>query len=144
MYTAAQHIARKESQTLYKRTPNGRYIPVSDPYAYDGLREGSYLVVVRPGSTSIRQAVYPARAEIQAALLELEDELTTLISKAAEARPRKMPLTPKEKAAWEELVRVGGDSFSTLTYESINGIARALTDRIDEKLRDKARAENRA
>ena len=61
---ALDRIAHKEQQTLYKKVGK-KYVQVNDPYAYDGLREGWWLVKVASGCTSIRAAVYPNKAEIQ-------------------------------------------------------------------------------
>lgn len=133
MNTAATHIAHKRAQTLYARK-GSRYVQVSDPWAYDSLREGTYLVQVRPGSTTIRQAVWPDRAEVDAALRDLEDELVDLIGKAARARPTKQQLTPEERRLWDELLRVGGDGWNLLSYDSIADIADTITRRVREQV----------
>ena len=64
---AETRIYEKMNDQLYKKVGN-RYVSYNDPYAYEGLREGWWLVKVQPGSTSIRQCLRPARAELQAAL----------------------------------------------------------------------------
>ncbi len=120
--TTLDHIAYKRAQILYARR-GGRYVPVNDPYAYEGLREGTWLVKVQPNVTTIRQMVWPDKPEIDAALCDLEDRLVQLIGDAARARPRSMKLTPAQKRAWDKLIEVGGDQFSVLSYGSTQSIA---------------------
>ncbi len=126
-------IAHEKTQQLYKRVGN-RYVPANDPYAYNGLREGSWFVKVAPGCVSVRAASYPNHMEVQAALYDLEEQLVKLISDAARARPRKIQLTPAEKAAWDKLIEVGGDQFNTLTYDSYQGIAATICGKVKERL----------
>lgn len=136
MNTTADHIAYDRAQILYARK-GGRYVQVNDPWAYSGLREGTFLVKVQPNCTTIRQMVWPDRAEIDAALRDLEDELVDLIRKASEARPRNQTLTPAEKKAWDHLVKVGGESFSIITYDSIAGIAETISKRVRGKVEER-------
>ena len=90
--TAYNNILNKQDNQLYKKVGR-KYIPASDICAYDGLREGWWLVKVSSGSTSIRSCVYPAKAELQAAIKDKEDQLVDIIRKASEARPKKTPLS---------------------------------------------------
>ena len=115
---AQERIKQKESDTLYKKVGK-KYVPVNDPWAYDGLREGWWLVKVSSGSTSIRSCVYPAKAELQAAIKDKEDRLVDIIRKASEARPKNMPLSEQAKADWERLVARNGKEFNTLEYPSM-------------------------
>lgn len=126
-------IYHKKTQQLYKRKGN-RYVPANDPYAHDGLREGSWFVKVSPGSVTIRAAIYPDHMEIQAALHDLEEQLVKLIGDAARARPWKAQLTPEEKKAWDRLMKVGGESFNTLSYDSYQGIADTICGKVKERL----------
>lgn len=126
-------IAHKKTQQLYRRKGN-RYIPVNDPYAYDGLREGSWFVKVSPECTTIRAAIYPNHMEIQAALYDLEEKLVKLIGDAARARPKRTLLTPAEKAAWDKLIEIGGDEFNVLSYDSYQGIADTICGKVKERL----------
>jgi hypothetical protein len=115
---AQERIKQKESDTLYKKVGR-KYVPINDPWAYDGLREGYWLVKVSSGSTSIRSCVYPANAELQAAIRDKEDQLVDIIRKASEARPKNIPLSEQAKADWELLIARNGKEFSTLEYPSI-------------------------
>jgi hypothetical protein len=109
--------AIKEDQRLYRKVGK-KFIPVNDPYAYDGLREGFWLIQVKDGSTSIRQQIYPDKAPLTAAARMVEDKLVEIIRKASEARPNKTPLTEEEKKDWDKFIKKHGDSFNTLHYPS--------------------------
>ena len=105
----------------------------NDLWAYEGLRDGWWLVKVAPGSTSIRQQVYPNRAEITAAAKEKEDQLVDIIREASEARPSQNPLTPEALADWQAFIAKHGKEFSSLQYPSIQENA----DRIMQVLLEK-------
>lgn len=45
-----------------------RYVPVAEHDRFDALTEGSYLLVVRPGSRSLVRLVKPASGEVEAAI----------------------------------------------------------------------------
>jgi hypothetical protein len=116
--TAYNRILDKQDNQLYKKVGR-KYIPASDIWAYEGLREGWWLVKVAPGSTSIRQQVYPYKAEITAAAREKEDQLVDIIRKASEARPSQNPLTPEALADWQAFIAKHGKEFNSLEYPSI-------------------------
>ena len=109
-----------------------RYVPVNDPLAYEGLEKGSWLVVVRPGSTSIRTMLNPKFAELDAALDCLREELTRAISEKSKIRPRITPLSTKEKKAWEAFDKAMGYDRPTYFAEfaSYSEIAEKACDHI--------------
>jgi hypothetical protein len=115
---AETRIYDKMNQIRYKKVGR-KYVQDNDPWAYEGLREGWWLVKVAPGSTSIRQQVYPSRSEISAAARDKEDELIKIIREASEARPPKRPLTPEALADWQAFIAKHGEQFNTLEYPSI-------------------------
>jgi len=115
---AQTRIYNKTNTIRYKKVGR-KYVQDNDPHAYDGLREGWWLVKVAPGSTSIHQQVYPHKAEITAAAREKEDQLIDIIRKASEARPQKNPLTPEALADWQAFIDKHGKEFTTLQYPSI-------------------------
>jgi hypothetical protein len=112
------NAARKEDQRFYRKVGK-KFVPVNDPYSYDGLREGFWLIHVTQGCTSIRQQIYPNKSAITAAARLMEDKLGDIIRKASEARPSKNPLTPEEKKDWDKFIAKHGDAFNTLSYPSI-------------------------
>jgi len=115
---AYNKILDKQDNQLYKKVGR-KYIPVNDIWAYEGLREGYWLVKVAPGSTSIRQQVYPWKAEITAAAREKEDQLVDIIRTASEARPSQNPITPEALADWKAFIKKHGKEFNSLEYPSI-------------------------
>jgi hypothetical protein len=115
---AETRIYDKMNQIRYKKVGR-KYVQDNDIWAYDGLREGWWLVKVAPGSTSIRQQVYPSRSEISAATRDKEDELIKIIREASEARPPKRPLTPEALADWQAFIAKHGEQFNTLEYPSM-------------------------
>ena len=125
-------VYEKMNQIRYKKVGR-KYVQDNDPWAYDGLREGWWLVKVAPGSTSIRQAVYPAKAEIMAAARHKEDMLVDIIRKASEARPQSIPLSEQAKADWDWFISRNGKEFSTLEYPSIQENAEKIIAALLEK-----------
>jgi hypothetical protein len=115
---AQERIYEKINQIRYKKVGK-KYVQDNDPWAYDGLREGWWLVKVASGSTSIRSCVYPAKAELQAAIRDKEDQIMDVIRKASEARPKSIPLSEQAKADWEWFIARNGKEFNTLEYPSI-------------------------
>jgi hypothetical protein len=109
--------AFKEDQRLYRKVGK-KFVPVNDPYAYDGLREGFWLIKIDKGCTSIRQQIYPEKSRVTAAARLMEEKLIDIIRKASEARPQKNPLTPEEKKDWDKFIAKHGNSFNTLCYPS--------------------------
>ena len=95
-----------------------KFVPVNDPYAYDGLRNGFWRIEVKDGSTSIRQEIYPDKAPVQAAARMLEDKLIEIIRQTTEARPSKTPLTEEQKKDWNKFIKKHGEEFNTLHYPS--------------------------
>jgi len=64
--------------TLYSRDPKtGKYTPVAEYETFDYLREGEYMLSIKPGLTSMRTRLYAGRytAEFEALLNSLKDKL---------------------------------------------------------------------
>lgn len=116
--TALERINYNEAEVLYKKIGR-KYVTVNDPSVLNGLRDGFWLVKVAPGSTSIRQQVYPYKAEITAAVRDKEDQLVDIIRKASEARPSQNPLTPEALADWQAFIAKHGKEFNSLEYPSL-------------------------
>jgi hypothetical protein len=125
---ASTRIYEKMNQQLYKKIGR-KYVPVNDPYALDGLREGWWLVKVAPCSTSIRQCVYPHKAELQAAAKDKEDQLINIIRAASEAKPKEgVALSEQAHADWKAFVAKHGDEFSTMYYPSFQENAEKIVE----------------
>ena len=119
-------------QIRYKKVGR-KYVQDNDPWAYEGLREGWWLVKVAAGSTSIRQAIYPHKAEIIAAAKDKEDQLVEIIRKASEARPQSIPLSEQAKADWAWFMSRNGKEFNTLEYPSMQENAEKIIEALLEK-----------
>ena len=107
---------------------NGRkYVPVAeyDNDFLDSFTKGNHLVMIYPGGTSRRFNIDPAYAPMVAAGRVAEDAICRAISKAAELRPQRTPLTPKQKKAWEKLAAAFEDELCTLQGLSIHDCAEA-------------------
>jgi hypothetical protein len=124
---ASMKIYDKMNQIRYKKVGR-KYVQDNDPCAYDGLREGWWLVKVAPGSTSIRQQVYPSRAEISAAAKDKEDELVKIIREASEAKPVKIPISPEALADWQAFIAKHGDEFTSLQFPSFQENAERIVE----------------
>ena len=116
--TVTAQAAAKEDKRLYRKVGK-KFVPVNDPYAYDGLCEGFWLVHVHKGCTSIRQQIYPDKSRLTAAARLVEDKIIDIIRKVSEARPAKTALTHEQKKDWETFIKKHGESFSTLSYPSV-------------------------
>ena len=123
--SAETNIYYKMNEIRYKKVGR-KYIQDNDPFAYEGLREGWWLVKVAPGSTSIRQQLRPYKAEITAAAREKEEELMDIIREASEARPAQNPISPEALADWKAFIAKHGKEFSSLEYPSIQENAQRI------------------
>jgi hypothetical protein len=83
------------------------------------------LVMSYPGGQSRRYNIDPNYAAMIAAGRVAEDAICRAISKAAEMRPKSTPITPAQKAAWEQLARAFGDELCTLHGLSTHDCAEA-------------------
>ena len=116
-------------KTIYYKKQGRRYIPVSeyDSELLDSLPKGNHLVMVYPGGKSTRCHVEPALAPLLAAGRVAEDALAGALVKAGELRmqsqDRNRPLTEEERAAWNNLVDIFGDSAKQLEWPSAREVA---------------------
>ena len=104
-----------------------KYVPVAeyDSDFLDSFTKGNHLVMSYPGGVSRRFNIEPALAPMIAAGRIAEDAICRAISKAAELRPQRTPLTTKQKKAWEELAAAFEDELCTLQGLSIHDCAQA-------------------
>jgi hypothetical protein len=112
---------------IYYEKVGRKYVPVAeyDNDFLDSFTKGNHLVMSYPGGTSRRFNIEPALAPMIAAGRVAEDAICRAISKAAELRPQRTPLTPRQKQAWEELAAAFGDELCTLQGLSIHDCAQA-------------------
>jgi hypothetical protein len=125
---------RIANETILYKKVGKKYVQASDPWAYSGLCEGWWLVKVEAGSTSIRSAVYPAKAEVLAAAKDKEDELVDIIRKASEAKPKEgVPMSEQARKDWEWFISKHGEEFNTIYYPSFRENAEKIVDAILKK-----------
>ena len=116
--------------TIYEKK-NGRYIPLNDSHALDGLSNGVWLVIVKDGSTSCRRKINPKLIELDGALHYLQEGLCKALIKASEMRPKSTPISKKEQKAWSAYKKaMGKDMPRYFEYASFSEIADAGCDYI--------------
>ena len=115
------------TKTVFYIKEGRRYKPVYeyDQKLMDSFSQGDHLVSVYPGGSSRRYNIDPAYAPMIAAGRVAEDAVCKAIQTASELRPRRTPLTPSQKAAWENLSKEFGDELCTLHGLSIRESAEA-------------------
>lgn len=129
---AADRIATKQQNILYKKVGK-KYVQANDPWAYDGLREGWWLVKVSEGCTSIRSIVYPHKAEILAAAKDKQDELLKIILDASKAQPKEgVPMSEECRKDWQALIDKHGKELSTIHYPSFQENAEKIVNALLE------------
>lgn len=112
---------------IYYVKQGRRYVPVAeyDNDLIDSFHKGNHLVMVYPGGTSRRFDIEPALAPMIAAGRFAEDAICKSISKAAELRPQRTPLTLEQQKAWRALADAFGDELFTLSSGSVRDHAEA-------------------
>ena len=113
------------SKEIIFYTKQGRkYVPHSSYSSEfcDSFPKGTHLVQSYPGGSSRRFNVDPAYAPLIAAGRVAEDAISKKIMEATEIRrqskDRQTPLTPGQKAAWDNLVKEFGPDAKQLEWPS--------------------------
>lgn len=110
-------------QIFYKKVGR-RYEPVSeyDNELLDSFSKGTHLVMCYPGGSSRRYNVDPNYAAMIAAGRVAEDAISKKIMEVTEirrnSRSKQTPLTPSQRAAWDNLVKEFGDDAKQLEWAS--------------------------
>jgi hypothetical protein len=102
-----------------------RYKPVAEynNELFDAYPEGTHLVQCYPGGLSRRFNVDPAYAPMLAAGRVAEDAISRAVVKASEMRPRRQPITEKQRKAWDNLAKAFGDEVYYIEIPSAREIA---------------------
>ena len=117
------------TKKIYYEKKGRRYVPVAeyDSDFLDSFPKGNHLIMSRPGSTSRRFNIDPNYAAMIAAGYVAEDVIAQALVRAGEIRmqraDRTRELTPKQKAAWDNLVKEFGDSARQLEWPSAREVA---------------------
>lgn len=137
MYSAYSRILDKQDNILYKKVGR-KYVQQNDPWAYEGLGPGWWLVQIKQGCTSIKSIVYPRRAEIIAAAKEKVDSLVSIIRTASQASPTSKPVSPEALADWKVFIAKHGEEFNSISYPSFHDTATEIIEAImsDKKPED--------
>ena len=108
------------TKKIYYEKRGRRYVPVAeyDNDYLDSFPKGATLVICRPGSNSRRFNIDPSYAALIAAGTVAEDAISAAIVRATDIRPKRRPITPEQKAAWEHLVEVFGPEARALEWPS--------------------------
>lgn len=118
-------------KTVFYKKQGRRYVPVSeyDSELTNAFSKGTHLVMCYPGGQSTRYNIDPNYAAMIAAGRIAEDAISKKLWEASEVRmqrpARERKLTEEEKAAWENLVQVFGDSAKQLEWPSVREAAEA-------------------
>lgn len=112
---------------IYYEKKGRRYVPVAeyDSDYLDSFPKGNHLVMCYPGGSSRRFHINPDYASLIAAGRVAEDAMCRAMIKASELKPERTPITPEQKAAWENLARAFGDELCTLRGASIHDVVEA-------------------
>jgi hypothetical protein len=100
------------TKEVFYRKVGRRYVPVSeyDPKFNRSLIKGTHLVMSYPGGSTTKFNIEPDFAAMIAAGHYAEDAISNAIMRAQEMRPQQgKELTPEERDAWNNFVRVMGD-----------------------------------
>ena len=112
---------------LFYEKVGRRYRPVYeyDNELLDAFPKGTHIVMCYPGGSSRRYNIDANYAAMIAAGRVAEDAVCQAIIKAAELRPKKTPLTERQRLAWQELKEAFGDDLFSLNGASTRDIAEA-------------------
>jgi hypothetical protein len=108
-----------------------KYVPVSeyDSDFVDSYTKGTHLVMCYPGGVSRRFNIDPNYAAMIAAGRVAEDAISKVIMEATEIRRnyknRNTPLTPGQRAAWDNLIKEFGEDARQLEWPSVRECAEA-------------------
>lgn len=103
------------------------YVPVAeyDDDLMSSFPKGTHIVMSYPGGQSTRYNIEPAYAPMIAAGRVAEDVICKAIYEASEAKPKERPITPRQKAAWEEMKAAFGDELFSIQFASTRDLAEA-------------------
>ena len=107
-------------KVIFYRKKGRRYLPVHeyDQTLMDSFPKGTHLVECYPGGQSRRFNIDPAYAPMIAAGRVAGDAVSRRLIEASSLRPKNAPLTPGQKAAWENLVKEFGPEARYLEWPS--------------------------
>jgi len=133
-------------ETIFYIKKGRRYVPHStySTEFCDSFPKGTHLVQSYPGGSMRRYNIDPAYAPMIAAGRVAEDVISKRIMDATEirrnTRNKETPLTPGQKAAWDNLVEEFGPDAKQLEWPSARECAeeavKAMQEEADKLLQD--------
>ena len=126
-------------ETIFYIKKGRRYVPHSTYSSEfcDAFPKGTHLVQSYPGGSSRRYNIDPAYAPMIAAGRVAEDVISKRIMDATEirrnTRNKETPLTPGQKAAWDNLVEEFGPDAKQLEWPSARECAEAAVKAMQEE-----------
>ena len=107
-------------KTIFYKKEGRKYVPVYeyDQTLLDALPKGTHMIQVYPGGQSTRYNVDPNYAAMIAAGRVAEDTISKILMKASDLRPKKAPLTPGQRKAWNNLIKEFGEDARCLEWPS--------------------------
>lgn len=108
------------TETIFYIKKGRRYVPHSSYSSEfcDSFPKGTHLVQSYPGGSMRRFNIDPAYAPMIAAGRVAEDAISKALMRASDLRPKNMPMTPKQIAAWDNLVKEFGEEARCLEWPS--------------------------
>jgi hypothetical protein len=115
------------TKKIYYEKVGRKYVPVAeyDSTYLDSFPKGNHLVMCYPGGSSRRFNIDPNYAAMIAAGRVAEDAISSAVVKASEMRPRRTPITEKQRKAWENLAKAFGEEVYYIELPSAREIAEA-------------------
>jgi hypothetical protein len=123
---------------IYYEKIGRRYVPVYeyDQTLMDAFPKGTHLIQCYPGGRSTRYNIDPNYAAMIAAGRVAEDKISEAIRTASDLRTKSKPLTPGQKAAWDNLVKEFGEEARMLEWpsarETCEQAVKAMQDEADK------------
>lgn len=112
--------------TFYEKRGR-RYVPVSEERWWDSWPDGFHLVYSKPaGGLAVRFNINPDTAGLLAAAKLKEDALRKVLTEALAMRPRKSPITDKQRKAWEAFQKAMGNDRYIVEYAGVNVVIDAM------------------
>ena len=123
------------TETIFYIKKGRRYIPHSTYSSEfcDSFPKGTHLVQSYSGGSSRRFNIDPAYAPMIAAGRVAEDVISKKLMAASDLRPKRAPMTPKQIAAWNNLVKEFGEEARCLEWPSAREACEAAVKAMQEE-----------
>lgn len=130
-----------DKEAVYKKIGR-KYVQVNDPFAWDGLTDGVWIVTVKPGVKTARIQVSEDFDGLSAALESFRQDLIDSMYESSIAKPSK-EMTKAEKKHWDNYVeQAGKDVLSYFSYAGLYGIADNAIKLFNEKINSRKNKED--